>query len=56
MELLRLSNYQQEQSMTRKHINLSLEEVNCLLGQDRDFLKPLLQELVQQILDAQMEE
>jgi putative transposase len=42
--------------MTRKQINVSLEEVKALLGQDKEFLRPLLQELVQQILEAQMDE
>lgn len=42
--------------MTRKQINLSLEEAKALLGQDTEFLKPLLQEIVQQLLEAQMDE
>lgn len=42
--------------MTPGQINLSLSEVKALLEGQTDFLRPLLQEMVQQILDAQMDE
>jgi putative transposase len=42
--------------MTPGQISLSLSEVKSLLEGQTDIFKPLLQEMVQQILDAQMDE
>ena len=42
--------------MTPKQVNANVALVKEVLLQDRDFLRPLVQDIIQQVLEAEMEE
>lgn len=42
--------------MTRKQSNVSRKELNEIVSGDEDFLRPLVQKVVQEVLEAEMEE
>jgi Transposase, Mutator family len=42
--------------MPRGKLRPTLEEVKALLGEDRDFLRPLVQVVLQELLEAEMTE
>ena len=42
--------------MTRKQSKAAVTEFKEVLASDRDFLRPLVEEIVQQVLEAEMEE
>ena len=42
--------------MPRKHRNTNVVELEASLAQDEDFLRPLVQQLVQETLEADMTE
>ena len=42
--------------MTRGKLRPTLEEVKALLRQDQDFLRPLVQAVLQELLEAEMTE
>ena len=42
--------------MTRKQSKTTIAELKELLTQDKDFLRPMLAEIVQQVLESEMDE
>ena len=42
--------------MTRKQIKTTVAELKDLLSKDKDFLRPLIEEIVQQVLEGEMED
>jgi hypothetical protein len=53
---LGLENNQPKQTMTKNESKLSKEEIQLIMEQDTDFLKPMVQFVVQQVLEAEMSE
>jgi len=53
---LEVNNNQPKQTMTKNQSKLSKEEIKLLMEQDTDFLKPMVQFVVQQVLEAEMSE
>lgn len=51
-----LENNQPKQTMTKNESKLSKEEIKLLMEQDTDFLKPMVQFVVQEVLEAEMSE
>ena len=51
-----LENNQPKQTMTKNENKLSREEIKLLMEQDTDFLKPMVQFVVQEVLEAEMSE
>jgi hypothetical protein len=49
-------NNQPKQTMTKNKNKLSKEEIKSLMEKDPDFLKPMLQFVVQEVLEAEMSE
>ncbi len=49
-------NNQPKQTMTKNENKLSKEEIQLIMEQDTDFLKPMVQFVVQQVLEAEMSE
>jgi putative transposase len=45
-----------KETMTRKQSKTSVAELKELLAKEKDFLRPLVEEVVQQVLEAEMEE
>jgi len=48
-----LENNQPKQTMTKNQSKLSKEEIQLIMEQDTDFLKPMVQLVVQQVLEAE---
>jgi len=49
--------YQDEErkgTMTRKQIRATVAELKELLSRDKEFLRPLVEEVLQQVLEAEM--
>ena len=42
--------------MTRKDSNKSVGEIKALLGQESDFLRPIVRTVIQEFLEAEMAE
>jgi len=53
---LGLENNQPKQTMTKNESKLSKEEIQLIMEQDTDFLKPMVQFVVQQVPEAEMSE
>ncbi len=53
---LEVNNNQPKQTMTKNENKLSKEEIKLLMEQDADFLKPMVQFVVQEVLEAEMSE
>jgi len=53
---LEVNNNQPKQTMTKNESKLSKEEIKLLMEQDTDFLKPMVQFVVQEVLEAEMSE
>jgi hypothetical protein len=53
---LEVNNNQPKQTMTKNENKLSREEIKLLMEQDTDFLKPVVQFVVQEVLEAEMSE
>ena len=51
-----MNNNQPKQTMTKNENKLSKEEIKLLMEQDTDFLKPMVQFVVQEVLEAEMSE
>ena len=50
------NNNQPKPTMTKQQIKLSKEEIKSLMEEDTDFLKPMVQFIVQEVLEAEMSE
>jgi len=48
-----VNNNQPKQTMTKNQSKLSKEGIKLLMEQDTDFLKPMVQFVVQQVLEAE---
>ena len=53
---MEVNNNQPKQTMTKNENKLSKEEIKLLMEQDTDFLKPMVQFVVQEVLEAEMSE
>ena len=53
---MEVNNNKPKQTMTKNENKLSREEIKLLMEQDNDFLKPMVQFVVQQVLEAEMSE
>ena len=51
-----MKNDQAKQTMTKKQSELSKEEIKLLMEQDTDFMKPMVQLVVQEVLETEPSE
>jgi len=49
-------NHHKEIAMTQKHCSRRIGELKELMGEDRDFLKAIVQQVLQEVLEAEMDE